>query len=386
MNFRLVDSDWGWLIDNALRADHERVRIIWPFIKEQAALGILEQGRPRWFQVITRFDLDCFAEGASDIAALQIFQSRGAQIRGVKNLHSKVYLIGSKAIVTSANLTQQALRRNHEFGFESVDPEVLKVCNQYFDDLWGRAGANVTESQLTEWNATVERCLSTGVRTRVSPKLGDKGVDVGFTTEPPDRQDWVSAAEQGLVKFFGEGTNRLERSFSIFSEIERAGCHWACSYPKRPRQPKDGALLYMGRLVKGPNDILIFGRGIGMEHQDSRDVASAADLAKRPWKVDWPYYVRVHDAEFIDGTLGDGISLNTLMKELGSDAFGSTQRHARNGDEGNTNPRLAIMQQPQVELSLEAIQWLNDRFEQRLRRFGRISREQLAKLDWPEIA
>jgi phosphatidylserine/phosphatidylglycerophosphate/cardiolipin synthase-like enzyme len=127
MNFRLVDSGWLGLLGRALQEENSRVRIICPFIKEQAALQILEHGRPQNLQVITRFDLDAFVEGASDVEALQILQSRGAQIRGIRNLHAKVYLIGSNAIVTSANLTMQALRRNHEFGFESSDPEIFNT-------------------------------------------------------------------------------------------------------------------------------------------------------------------------------------------------------------------------------------------------------------------
>jgi hypothetical protein len=385
MNFRLVDSGWLGLLGRALQEENSRVRIICPFIKEQAALRILEHGRPQNLQVITRFDLDAFVEGASDVEALQILQSRGAQIRGIRNLHAKVYLIGSNAIVTSANLTMQALRRNHEFGFESSDPEIFNTCAKYFEDLWQRAGKSVSRSKLDQWYGKVQHALSLGGGSRPSAKLGDEGTDVGFAQESHNEHDWVAAAEQGFVKFFGEGTNRLDRSYSILSEVERAGCHWACSYPKRPRRPFDGALMFMGRLVKSPNDILIFGRAVGMQHKDGRDDASEADLVQRPWKVHWPYYVRVHDAEFIDGTLSAGISLNELMDALDSDAFGTTQRHAQAGEGGNTSPRAAIMQQPHVELTTEAIAWLNERFEERIARHGKISRKQLAKLDWPTI-
>lgn len=72
--------------------------------------------RPNEIQVITRFNLNDFAEGVSDIAALQRVLGVGGRVRGVKNLHSKLYLSGNtRAIVTSANLTAAALDRNAEF-------------------------------------------------------------------------------------------------------------------------------------------------------------------------------------------------------------------------------------------------------------------------------
>ena len=121
MKLRLVDSGWGHLLSDALHTDHSKVRVICPFIKERAAQRILEYGSPAQFQVITRFDLNCFLQGASDVAALRLLFEAGAQIRGVRNLHAKAYIVGSRSIVTSANLTEQALSRNHEFGFVADD-------------------------------------------------------------------------------------------------------------------------------------------------------------------------------------------------------------------------------------------------------------------------
>ena len=41
----------------------------------------------------------------------------GAGVRGIRNLHAKLYVFGSdRSIVTSANLTEPALTKNAEFG------------------------------------------------------------------------------------------------------------------------------------------------------------------------------------------------------------------------------------------------------------------------------
>ena len=63
-------------------------------------------------------------------------------------------------------------------------------------------------------------------------------------------------------------------------------------------------------------------------------------------------FVRVHHAEYVDGTMKNGVSINELMETLGADSFKSTQQNAARG-ERNINPRAAYGQQPQVQLSAE---------------------------------
>lgn len=77
----------------------------------------------------------------------------------------------------------------------------------------------------------------------------------------------------------------------------------------------------MGHLVSGPNDIRVYGRAMARRYEEGRDDASAEDIALRPWLERWPHFIRVHGLEFVDGTLGDGVSLNELMDELGPYAF-----------------------------------------------------------------
>src|ERR1700674_4725460 len=95
MNFRLIDAGWDKLLDEALYADRSSVRIVSPFIKKRAAERLLKHGRPKELQVITRFNLRDFCEGVSDMAALSWLLENGAQIRGVRNLHAKLYLFGA---------------------------------------------------------------------------------------------------------------------------------------------------------------------------------------------------------------------------------------------------------------------------------------------------
>jgi len=119
-----------------------------------------------------------------------------------------------------------------------------------------------------------------------------------------------------------------------------------------------------------------------MAHVPGRDDATQEDIAKRSWKVDWPRYVRVHDAEFVSGAVENGVSLNELMDTLKADSFTSTQRNLAAG-EGNIDPRKAYRQQPHVELSPQGLSWLSERLEEALISHGRVSAKTLDELDWP---
>jgi hypothetical protein len=163
-------------------------------------------------------------------------------------------------------------------------------------------------------------------------------------------------------------------------------CHWAVAYraSKRPTGVRDGALIYISRLTKDPNDIRVFGRAIGLRYVPGRDDATPDDIARRSWKQTWPRYVRIHQAEFVAGSMVNGVSLNELMETLGSNSFVPTQRNAER-HEGNTDPRRAYMQQAAVELSTQGLAWLSDRLEAAFVAHGKVPADDLEKLDWPDM-
>ena len=180
------------------------------------------------------------------------------------------------------------------------------------------------------------------------------------------------------MKFLGEGGNRVLRTFTTAEEIDRAGCHRTLGYPKskRPSGVHDGAKMLIARLVREPNDILVFGLAIATHYVPGRDDATKQEIARRSWKSNWPHNIRVHGSRFVDGTMANGVSLNELMNDLGADAFKSTQRNASRG-KGNTDPRRAYMQQPAVELTAAGYGWLIDRLELAFRQHGEVRLERL---------
>ena len=365
MTLRLVDTGWGAELTQALKADTSALHIISPFIKLRALERLLALS-PQSIRVITRYNLDDFAAGVSDIASLRHVLAVGGRVRGIRGLHAKLYLFGaSRAIVTSANLTAAALDNNHEFGAVTDDAANIAACRAHFDRLWTLGGTDLSAAQLDPWSDTVTKHRAGGGKPSSGASLGDFGADAGIGPSPPTTLPVVVAdASQACVKFLGESDDRVPLSCPTVEEIERAGCHRVLAYPasKRPRRVKDDAIMYIARLTEQPNDIGIFGRAVGLAYVSGRDDATAADVAMRHWRNTWSRYVRVHHAEFVAGTLANGVSLNALMNELGPDSFSATQRNATN-KKGNTNPRRAYSQAADVQLSARGLGWLRDRLQ-----------------------
>ena len=228
--------------------------------------------------------------------------------------------------------------------------------------------------------------LAVGSRPSTTSGLGDEGTDAGVLPQPAILPALVADAPQAFVKFFGVSGDRLPRSTKILEEVKRSGCHWACTYPKgkRPRMVNEGAIMFIARLVHGPNDIIIYGRAVAMEYESGRDDATPADIVLRPWKETWPHYIRVHHAQFVSGNLTNGVSLGELMDTLEANAFASTQRNVANG-QGNVDPRRAYRQQAAVELSSQGTAWLNATLEEAFAEHGKISSAELEQLDWPAL-
>lgn len=387
MTFRLVDRHWDTEFTDALRRDSGTLRMVCPFIKARALERILTP-RPDDLEVITRFNLADFASGASDIDALGLLLDVGGAVRGLKGLHAKLYIFGtSRAIITSANLTGAGLSANHEFGVVTEDSAAIRRCHEYFETLWRSTGSDLQRSQLADWTRKLSSHLEKGAPPADSDDLEDFGAVPDFgpspiNVHPPQFVD----APQAFVKFLGESRDRVPLNCPTIEEVDRAGCHWALAYPAGSRRPtgvENGAVMFVSRLVKGP-DIQIFGRAVALRHEAGRDDATDADIARRIWKKRWPRYIRVHNAEFVAGTMQNGVALSELMDALGSDSFAPTQRNASKG-EGNTNPRRSIMQKAHIKLSNEGFEWLNARLQNAFDTHGRLPDHDLGELDWPEI-
>ena len=193
MSFRLVENGWQGEIDEALSIEKQQVCIVCPFIKYRVAERILKYAHAPSMRVLTRFNLQDFADGVSDVSAIQLMLAHGTQVRGIRNLHAKLYLFGKqRAIITSANLTGCGLRSNAEFGCVSDEPAVVSGCGEYFDGRWPNA-ASATVEELASWQSVVTSHHAASGEPALRPPLPDYGSKVAevvsaphiFTTQHP---------------------------------------------------------------------------------------------------------------------------------------------------------------------------------------------------------
>ena len=388
MPVTLIDQGWRDVIKTTASAGG-RFRLVCPFIKQSIIKDLVSHGSPDHVQVITRLNTVDFFDRVSDLESLDFLLSIGARIRTLRGLHSKLYLFGNRsAIVTSANLTASALDRNEEFGVASTDPSFISGCSNYFDRLWALAGSDLTPERLAEAKRHVTAAQSTGRRTNPGslPDLGSapSGENPSIEVSQTPRLAAYQAPPSSFVKFFGESRNRALLSRSVLQEVDRSGSHWACTYPKCPRQPEDGSVLFISRMMTRPDDYRIYGVAFGLAHKAGRDTATEADIQQRPWKQTWPHYIRIYRGLYVAGTLENGVSLDTMMDELGHESFRTTLSNFERG-KGNVRPQGALRQQPAVQLTERAHQWLLARLDAQFEKWGTIPEADLERLDKPDI-
>lgn len=136
-------------------------------------------------------------------------------------------------------------------------------------------------------------------------------------------------------------------------------------------------------MTHNPINIAIFGRAEAVKFNDSFDFATEKEITERPWKKNWPIYLRVTNPVFINGTMLDCVFLYDLIESLKWASFQTTETQFLNGKRG-INPYKSLRQQPYVKLSDTAFNWLESRFYRTLDSIGQIEQSFIDSLPKPE--
>jgi phosphatidylserine/phosphatidylglycerophosphate/cardiolipin synthase-like enzyme len=87
-------------------------------------------------EVSFRLLTDTMKRGWLDRETIEVMNSHG-QIKHLRGLHAKMYIIDDHALFTSANLTETAFSRRHEVGV-FLSPKESKPVIQKFEDWWNK--------------------------------------------------------------------------------------------------------------------------------------------------------------------------------------------------------------------------------------------------------
>lgn len=351
----------------------EQIQIVSPYVSYPPVEKLSRIFNIKNLTLITRFNLQDFYSGVSSLECLRKICNEGAEIYGVRGLHSKIYVFdATKAIVSSANLTNGGLMNNYECGFLIEDKSFLSQLQNQIEEfkLIGQELNGI--STIDEWQNELNSVVHINVQKTALPDYGGSNIEFD-----PTRNYYV--------KFFGTSNERKDFDFVIREEVDRGLSHYATCFSqnKRPRRFRDGDILFYGRLTT-PNDYAIFGKAEAIAFNDSRDWATDGEITERPWKEDWPVYLRVQNATFIDGNLGDCPMLYDLINFFDHESFISTQRRYAQG-ERQINPFKSLSQQPYVALTHTAARWLFERFIDAQNRSGPIPDSFIDSLPRSEI-
>ena len=130
----IVKSPSNDIFYNLVENSRESLYLCAPFIKKEIIDGILRRRSDGVDTVvITSSNISNFLNGSLDISAIKELINEGIMVRNYQNLHAKIYLFDNKkALITSANLTNNALYHNFEYGVLIEDEKA--VVDQIYDD------------------------------------------------------------------------------------------------------------------------------------------------------------------------------------------------------------------------------------------------------------
>lgn len=353
-------KNWIDLLSNEISRT-KKLRIISPFVKEQVLRNISDKFDMRNLELITKYCLRDFASGVSSLKGLMFAIEKGSSIYGIRDLHSKIYLFDHRtALVTSANLTSGGLKNNYECGIFINEASIIEELHEHFNELVEISKNKLELHICEEWQSIIS---SANIPISDLPSLPDYGASkTKFNTD-----------KGYYVKFFGTAEYRKPFDYLVRDEIDSSLCHYACGFSvkKKPRRFKEGDIIYLARMTY-PNNYSIFGKAEAIQYNEIRDIASSKEKKERPWKNDWPVYLRLKNTRFIDTQLGNCTMLYDLIEQFQYMSFKSTERRYLN-KEKNINPYLSLSQQPYVRLTISSAEWLESRFQENINTYGSVS-------------
>jgi hypothetical protein len=373
---KFLKDNWFSFFESEL-VKSSNIKIVSPFVSKELISWLLEKVDGKNISFITRFKLNDFYEGVSQLEGIEMLVKSGAAVRGIKGLHSKLYLFDNRtAVITSANFTRGGFKNNFEFGTALSDAEDIRECSCYYEYLWNVRKHNLVLETIESWKKEIEKMHDKHPGPSKGLSLPDEGAEV--TRQHGGMGDGgaeeVLETQKYYVKFLGSSNRRVSWAEKITDTIERSGCNNTLHWPqnRRPNSIVNNEVIYIAHMTGGPDDYAIFGKAVANAYDKTRDNATDDDIKKYEWKRQWPHYIRVSSPVFIKGKLSNCIKLKTeLINKFGTSGFASTLRNSEN-QHGNTNPLKSLMQQPGVALTYQAGKWLDEYFDDKLEKYGQL--------------
>src|SRR6476659_1270174 len=112
------------------------ITLVSPFITLNICNKIIAHLGNKKLRILTRFNLNDFRSGVSNLTALERLNANGIEVRGLNGLHAKTYILDDVVITTSANLTSGGFYNNLEHGVCYDDVATVMETKSHIDFLW----------------------------------------------------------------------------------------------------------------------------------------------------------------------------------------------------------------------------------------------------------
>lgn len=289
----LKKADLSDLIINKCSTVKKRLWICSPYVGGQRAVsGILGNNYRTLKNLSLKLLVDISNPFNCDYSTLNHLISFDFNVRTLRGLHAKIYVIDDDVIVTSANLTGLAFEKRTEVGVwlsKKNTKEAIKVFNLFYKG--GEKVKKFTPNQIKK-----QKRKGTEPGEEKSGGFGEKFYNIP-STQFGDFAAWMKIS----------GLNDIEsrkRKFNPIREVKNSfhGC------PKKPRLKKgEEVILTRMGFHKGENDHYIFGRAIvdipfreGIDDLRKRvNMKGLSSEIKNTIKR-WPFGFWVKDVEVIN--------------------------------------------------------------------------------------
>ncbi len=105
-----------------------------PYLTHCPLLSVLKTKKVR---LLTSLNMKSVVEGAICLDTVDKLLDAGVEIRSNQRLHAKVYIFDKRsAVVSSANMTNNAFKSNLEAGVEILDNENLSELSDWYMNVW----------------------------------------------------------------------------------------------------------------------------------------------------------------------------------------------------------------------------------------------------------
>lgn len=333
------------------------INIISPFIGYETAKELVKIKKEKNVSInlITKFSSADFFAKASSIDAIKLLHENGIEIRAVKKLHTKLYLIDSYAMILgSSNFTRGGFVTNIELNvlFENTSEsddysEIIGKGRAYFDELKTRIPEKfiITGERIENEIAKFERNRNMQQRGLTFPKTDDFGYEFTETLDSIKfidvlencflgADDIHSAISTSWIKFEGYSDSRRTKPHELITKELENG-KFKTHFSTKPTGFKTGDLVFLGLLSYDEHDsptVMIYGYGTVRKWEENQ-VMTPEEIEKDENGGRWRYYIYIENVRYIHDEVCNCVPFYDLTTNVGTNAFPKsvgTDRDVRN--------------------------------------------------------